>query len=92
MKLSAFILFLIFVLVAGSCTAVVDRGQGMEEMLMQAPEDAIRVPAYVWHHFKDFSSDAVLVALSSTNYDSTRSDYIESYDEYLKIRGEKLNT
>ncbi len=79
-----------FILVAGSCTAVIDRGNGIEELPMKAPSSAVYVKNYVWHHFKDFSSDAVLLALSSTNYNPDRSDYIEDYDEYLNIRDEKL--
>lgn len=80
----------LFVLVSGTCTAVIDRGQGLEELPMTAPTSAMYFPAYVWHHFKDFSKDAVLVALSSTNYSSDRHDYIEDYEEYLRIRHEKI--
>jgi mannose-6-phosphate isomerase-like protein (cupin superfamily) len=79
-----------FVLVKGTCTALIDAGQGIEEIPMQGPTSALYVPNYVWHGFKDFSPDAVLLALSSTNYDPTRADYLEDYDAYLKIRDEKL--
>lgn len=75
-----------FILVSGKCTAVIDRGNGLEDLPMEAPTGAMYVPAYVWHHFKDFSNDAVLLALSSTNYNPDRSDYIEDYEEFLKVR------
>ena len=75
-----------FVLQSGTCTAVIDQGNGLEEIAMQGPTSALYVPAYVWHHFKDFSPDAVLLALSSTNYNPDRSDYIEDYSEYQDIR------
>lgn len=74
----------LFVMIKGSCAAVIDRGNGPEEFYMEGPTSAIYVPAYVWHHFKDFSGDAVLLALSSTNYNPDRSDYIEDYNEFLK--------
>lgn len=74
-----------FILQRGTCTAVVDQGNGLEEINMTAPTSAIYVPAYVWHHFKDFSPDAILLALSSTNYNPDRSDYIEDYEEFKKI-------
>jgi len=74
-----------FALVRGSCTAVIDQGNGLEEIQMTGPTSAIYVGNYVWHHFKDFSSDAVMLALSSTNYDSSRADYIEDYEEYKKV-------
>lgn len=80
----------LFVLVQGTCTAVVDRGQGLEEIPM-AMNDAHYVGKYVWHHFKDFSADAVLLAFSSTNYNPDRSDYIEDYEEYLEARKEKIS-
>lgn len=75
-----------FILIQGKCTAVIDRGNGLEDLPMEAPTAAIYVPAYVWHHFKDLSSDAILLALSSTNYNPERNDYIEDYEEFLKIR------
>ncbi|MFA5412942.1 MAG: FdtA/QdtA family cupin domain-containing protein [Patescibacteria group bacterium] len=73
-----------FVLIAGSCTAVVDRGQGLEEIPLTGPTGAMYIPNFVWHHFKDFSPDAILLALSSTNYNPDRSDYIEDYEEFKK--------
>lgn len=74
-----------FILQKGTCTAVIDKGEGLEEIKMTAPTSAMYVPAFVWHHFKDFSSDAVLLALSSTNYNPERSDYIEDYEEFKKV-------
>ncbi|OGY85450.1 MAG: hypothetical protein A2233_02535 [Candidatus Kerfeldbacteria bacterium RIFOXYA2_FULL_38_24] len=75
-----------FVLQKGTATAVIDRGKGLEEIFMQGPGSAVYVGNYVWHQFKDFSRDAILLALSSTNYQADRSDYCEDYKKYLKIR------
>lgn len=75
-----------FVMQRGSCVAIIDRGNGKEDILMNGPGDAIYVGNYVWHGFKNFSDDAILLALSSTNYSPDRSDYVEGYEEYLKIR------
>ncbi len=74
-----------FILQSGTCVAVIDRGNGLEEIKMEGPTSALYVGNYVWHHFKDFSADAILLALSSTNYAPDRSDYIEDYEEYKKI-------
>jgi len=74
-----------FILVQGTCTTVIDRGQGLEEIPLTAPTGALYIPNFVWHHFKDFSSDAALLALSSTNYNPDRSDYIEDYEEFKKV-------
>ncbi len=74
-----------FVLIQGTCTAVIDKGNGLEEIPLVGPTGALYVPNFVWHHFKDFSPDAVLFALSSTNYNPDRSDYIEDYEEFKKV-------
>lgn len=79
-----------FIMVKGNCTAVVDYGNGIEEIPFTT-SDAFFAGHYVWHGFKNVSPDSVLLALSSTNYNPDRSDYITEYDEYLKIRDEKLS-
>ena len=78
-----------FIFIKGSGIAVIDRGNGLEEIKLEGPTSGMYVGAYVWHHFKDFSADAILLALSSTNYNPDRSDYIEDYDEYKKVISEK---
>lgn len=71
-----------FILVSGTATAIIDQGNGKEEIAMAGPNSALYVGNYVWHGFKNFSEGAVLLALSSTNYSPDRSDYIEDYDKY----------
>jgi mannose-6-phosphate isomerase-like protein (cupin superfamily) len=75
-----------FILVKGTAVAVIDRGRGLEEIPIAGPTSGLYVGEYVWHHFKDFSEDAILLALSSTNYSSDRSDYIEDYGEFEKYK------
>jgi len=77
-------------MIQGSCTAVIDRGNGLEELDMQGPNDAIYVGNYVWHQFDNFSENAILLALSSTNYNPDRSDYIEDYKEYKDFLAKKI--
>ena len=72
----------LFVMQKGACTAVIDQGNGIEEVLLTAPRDAVYIGSYVWHGFKDFEPGSVLLALSSTNYSPDRSDYLENYEEY----------
>lgn len=79
-----------FVQMRGASTIVIDKGNGKEEFKLKGPNTAIYVPAYVWHGFKDPEGDCQILALSSTNYSADRSDYIEDYEEYLKIRDQKL--
>jgi len=79
----------LFVMIQGSCIATIDQGNGLEKIKMKGPEDAIYVGNYVWHQFDNFSEDAILLALSSTNYNPDRSDYIEDYNEYKKFISNK---
>ena len=78
----------VFIQAKGAVTAIIDRGQGIEEILLKTG-DAIYCPNYVWHGFKDASADALIIALSSTNYNPDRSDYIEDYGLFKKMRAER---
>lgn len=80
----------LFIVVQGTVTAIIDKGKGKEEIIITGPKNAMYVPNYVWHGFKNISKDAILLAASSTNYSPDRSDYLEDYIAYLKIRDEKL--
>ena len=74
----------LFVMQTGACTAIIDSGKGKEDVRLETC-DAIYVGAYVWHGFSDFTDDAMVIALSSTNYSEDRSDYVEDYDEYAIV-------
>jgi dTDP-4-dehydrorhamnose 3,5-epimerase-like enzyme len=78
----------LFVQLQGNSTICVDDGHGMEDVKLDGPRQAISVPHLVWHGFKDLSPDAIIVALTSTNYDPSRADYIENYEEFKRIVGE----
>lgn len=75
----------LFVMIQGSCTMVVDDGNGLEEIELSGPKKAAYIPHMVWHHFKDLSEDAILLAITSTNYNPDRSDYCEDYEEFKKL-------
>ena len=80
----------VFIVVQGSVTAIVDRGNGKEELQLNGPTEGMYVPNYVWHGFKNPSADLIILALTSTNYNPTREDYIEDYQTFLQQRD--LNT
>ena len=82
----------LFVQVQGSCTIMVDDGSGKKEITLTGPQNAIMVPHMVWHGFKNLSPDCILLALTSTNYDPTRSDYIEDYDEFKRLVSDNQTT
>jgi len=75
----------LFIQLQGSCTISVDDGHGIEDVRLIGPSTAIYVSHMVWHGFNHMSDDCIIFALTSTNYDSTRSDYIENYEEFQKL-------
>ncbi|MBI5229779.1 MAG: FdtA/QdtA family cupin domain-containing protein [Candidatus Magasanikbacteria bacterium] len=77
-----------FICQKGTITAIINSGAGLEEFVMAGPNDAMYVGNYVWHGFKNASQDCVLLALSSTNYNPDRSDYVPNYEEYKKLVSE----
>lgn len=74
----------LFVMQTGACTAIIDSGNGKEDVRLETG-DAIYVGNYVWHGFKDFTDDAMVLAMSSTNYGEDRGDYVEDYGVYEKL-------
>lgn len=75
----------IFIQLQGSCTISVDDGHGMEDIKLIGPSTAIYVPHMVWHGFNHMSDDSIIFALTSTNYDSLRADYVDDYEEFQKL-------
>lgn len=75
----------LFVQVQGSSTICVDDGQGGEDIKLEGPKNAILVPHLVWHGFKNMSKDCIILAVSNTNYDPSRADYCEDYDEFKQL-------
>jgi hypothetical protein len=68
----------VVVCVHGSCRVLLDYGSRRREVvLLDRPGAAIRVPPYVWTAQYGHSADAVLMVLSSAEFD--HSDYITDY-------------
>lgn len=79
----------LFIQVQGSCTITVDDGHGLEDVALQGPTNAIYIPHLVWHGFNHMSDDCIILALTSTNYDPSRADYIEDYAAFKQVLVEK---
>lgn len=75
----------LFIQIQGSSTICVDDGSGLEEIQLSGPQHAIFVPHMTWHGFKNLSPDCIILALTNTNYDSTRADYIEDYAQFKEL-------
>jgi dTDP-4-dehydrorhamnose 3,5-epimerase-like enzyme len=58
----------------GSCVVTIHDGNNEQEIVLNKPEQCLIIDSNDWHTMHHFSSNAVLLALASTNYDP--SDYI----------------
>ncbi len=61
--------------VSGSCDIFIDNGQKTETIKLETPNKLLVVSPEDWHTMQNFSSDCVLLVLSSEHYD--RNDYID---------------
>ena len=76
-----------FVLINVSGTSKVRVDNGFEEAVIELnrPRMGLYLPTMLWKDMYEFSEDSVLLVLTNTHYDGT--EYIRSYDEYLKEVG-----
>lgn len=74
-----------FVLIslAGSCKVRTHDGINEEFFLLDSPEKALYLDKMVWKDMYEFSKDSVLLVLTDQPYSS--SEYIRSFEEFLKI-------
>ena len=69
--------------VAGQSKVKVIDGKGNQIIYcLTRPHTGIYLPAMIWKEMYDFSSDSVLLCISSEHYDN--SEYIRDYDEYVR--------
>ncbi|MBD3330849.1 hypothetical protein GF354_04965 [Candidatus Peregrinibacteria bacterium] len=71
----------IYICLKGSILARFHDGHGWSEHQMRGPDDAIVLSKMLYREFVNFSKDAVLLAISSVNYNPD--DYIYDLEEYI---------
>jgi len=71
------------VAVHGRFVARVDDGDRTADVVLDRPELGLYMPPMTWGGQFDYSPDAVLLVLASHRYD--RADYIEDYEEFLRL-------
>lgn len=70
------------VCVSGRCRMILDDGCRTEEVWLDSPTKAVRIPKMIWHEMHDFTPDCVMLVLASDYYDE--SDYIRLYLDFQK--------
>ena len=78
----------ILICIHGSCKIHLDNGEETAEVELSNPYEGLYIHNDMWREIYDFSSDAVLRVLASVIYDE--SDYIRSYDEFIRyVKGNR---
>ena len=74
----------VFVCIKGKFRASVHDGKRWKRFKMAKPGDALFNENMVWHEFDNFSTGAIMLAISSIPYDGKKG-YIMSFDEFLSL-------
>jgi dTDP-4-dehydrorhamnose 3,5-epimerase-like enzyme len=72
------------VALSGSFDVEVDDGNDKQTYSLNRSYYGLYIPAGLWRHMQNFSTNAVVLVLSSTFFNEE--DYIRDYDEFLKWR------
>lgn len=71
------------VCIRGSVTVRVDDGKTRQTFRLNDPSKGLYLPPMVWAAQFNYTADAVLMVFASAAYDAR--DYIQSYDEFLRL-------
>jgi hypothetical protein len=75
------------VALSGSFDVIVNDGENTERHHLNRSYYGLYLPSGLWRHMDNFSTNSVVLVLSSTLYDAH--DYIRNFDEYLKFRSDE---
>lgn len=75
----------VFVLLHGKANVRLHDGSKEIIIELQPFKNAVYVGNLIWHEIIDMSSDSILIAYSSTNYNPNREDYIEDFEKFLNV-------
>lgn len=67
----------------GSVSVRITDGKNSQEFMLDKPNVGLHVPPLLWGIQSNYSDDAILLVLTSDVYD--RKDYIETYQDYVRI-------
>ena len=67
---------------SGSFDVVVDNGTTIEKFSLNRSYYGLYVPAGMWRHMENFSTNSLALVLASTVFNAE--DYIRNYDEFRK--------
>lgn len=72
------------VAISGSFDVMVDDGVNKKTYTLNRSYYGLYIPKGLWRTMNNFSTNSLALETANTDYD--RSDYVESYDDYLKMK------
>ena len=77
----------LIVALSGSFDVIVNDGTKEQKFHLSSPQIGLFVPNMEWRSINNFSTNSVALVLSSTSYDAE--DYIEDFDEFVRLKNER---
>ena len=77
----------VLICLSGEVKVVCDDGKERKNYILSKPNQALYIPEMIWDEQIYMSEDSVLLVLANTHYDVK--DYIEDYDEFVKMKEEE---
>lgn len=71
--------------ISGGFDVTVDDGKNKKTFTLNRSYYGLLIPKGLWRQMENFSTNSLALEFADTKYD--RNDYIEDYNEYLKIKG-----
>lgn len=72
----------VIVALSGSFDVVIDDGQKKQLFSLNRSYYGLYIPAGLWRHMENFSTNSLAMVISSTKYDEN--DYIRNYTNFIK--------
>lgn len=76
------------VAMSGSFDVVLDDGTEKKTFTLNRSYYGLYVPKGLWREMENFSTNSLALILSSTDYDAN--DYVRDYDEFLKLKRDRV--
>ena len=73
------------VALSGAFDVIVDDGKEKKTFALNRSYYGLYIPAGLWREMKNFSTNSLALEFGSIHYD--RADYVEDYDQFLKLKG-----
>ena len=77
-------LYQLIVAISGSFTVTVDDGKQKKTFTLNRSYYGLYVPKGLWRKMENFSTASLALEFADTKY--SRDDYVEDYNEYLKMK------